>query len=241
MKTSKLIMTGAATMLLVAATSAQVFTASTGAGNFWVPTTVPDGTGIPIASTINVSGMPTLTGSLIYDVDVWMKLTKPTAGGMVNGDFYATLINGSKSVVLLNRVGRTGSNAGYGDPGLNVWFSDGSANGNIHTYQDVVGFQPTGLTSASRTDSWTPDGRNTNPGQGNTSDSVNQSLSSLYSQNVNGEWILTVQDMSVGQSGVLTDWSVGFTAVPEPHQYAMVAGLALIAFATVRRLRNKNA
>jgi hypothetical protein len=239
MKTSKLIMSGAATMLLTVASYGQVFTASS---QGWAATAIPDGTGIALPSTITVSGMPVLTGANFYDVDVYLKIQKPVSGGTVNGDFFATLIYGSKSAVLLNRVGRTGSDLGYGDPGINVWLSDGSANGNIHTYRDVVGVQPSGLTSASRSDSWTPDGRSTNPGQANTSDPVNQTLSGLYSANVNGDWILTVQDMSAGQSGTLSDWSVGFTSsVPEPHQYAMVVGLALIGFATVRKLRNKTA
>jgi hypothetical protein len=243
MKTSRLIMSGVAMAVLTVASFGQVFTASLQPDN-QANKLIPDSPGSMVSSYITVAGMPVLTGSLTYDVDVWMRIDKVVPGTMYNSDYFATLVDvtRSKSVVLLNRVGRSATLPnGYGDAGFNVWFSAGSANGNIHTYQDVTGPQPAGLTSASRSDSWTPDGRATDPRTALTSDPVTQTLSSMYSQNVNGDWVLGVQDFSGGGSATLTDWSVGFTAVPEPSEYAMVAGLALIGFAAARRLRTKTA
>jgi hypothetical protein len=157
-----------------------------------------------------------------------------------NGDYYATLTHGGQLAVLLNRPGRSPENQfGYGNDGMNVTFQDfitpfsSTAANDIHTYQTVPGFegQANPLTGV-----WAPDGRAGNPGLGITGDARNNQLSVFNGTDPNGEWVLLIQDFSTDSGvGKLVNWGLEFTAVPEPHQYALVAGLALIGFALYRR------
>jgi hypothetical protein len=164
----------------------------------------------------------------------------------INGDYYSTLTHGGQIAVLLNRPGRSPESPfGYGDNGMNVTIQDfiapfsTTAANDIHTYKTVAGFegQLNPLTGV-----WAPDARGANPGLGNTGDTRNSPLSAFNGTDPNGEWVLFVQDMNApGGLGKLVNWGLEFTAVPEPHQYALMAGFALIGFALYRRYTLKPA
>src|SRR5262245_1732778 len=67
----------------------------------------------------------------INDVNVTVNIS-----GGFNGDLYGYLIHDSGFAILLNRVGRTGSDSfGYSDPGFSsVRLDDSAVNGDIHLY-----------------------------------------------------------------------------------------------------------
>src|SRR5688572_11567413 len=114
---------------------------------------IPDGnaTGWSDTRTVTMTGVP---DTIVLDVNVRLNIS-----GGYNGDLYAYLVHSSGFAILLNRSGKTGSDAfGYGDAGYNVTFDDGAANGNIHMYQGVL--NPNG---GALTGTWAPDGRNVNP------------------------------------------------------------------------------
>jgi len=164
----------------------------------------------------------------------------------INGDYYATLTHVSSGLkaVLLNRVGFPESPNGYGDAGFNVTLQDfvtpasSTAANDIHTYQNVLGH----VFQSPLTGVWAPDGRSADPSKVtmNRADAINQPLKmlSVFSNahiDPNGQWTLFVADLSQGGQGKLVSWGLEFVAVPEPREYALIAGLALVGFALYRR------
>ncbi|MEI8290077.1 MAG: hypothetical protein WCH99_11450 [Verrucomicrobiota bacterium] len=99
-----------------------------------------DGNPVGVMEQFTVSG---LSGS-ICNVQVTLDIT-----GGFNGDLYAYLVDpAGQLVVLLNRLGVTGSNPfGYGDSGMNLTLS-GLATNNIHDYGSQVGYSLSGTTWA---------------------------------------------------------------------------------------------
>lgn len=188
-------------------------------------------------------GQLTVSGWTALQTQITAYLQVSDAGGIVNGDYYATLVHGDKTAVLLNRVGRSFTpvfnDTGYTDGGFSVTFKNGAAN--IHTYQDVTG-GPLG-PSTKVTGTWSPDGRtggSSGPGVGGQGltevvDATPKDFSVFDGQDLNGLWTFTITDMSSGGKGNLDAWGITLTAVPEPQEYAMIFGLGLAAFAIYRR------
>ncbi|PYI80004.1 MAG: hypothetical protein DME26_22460 [Verrucomicrobia bacterium] len=85
-----------------------------------VNTAIPDANPTGLSSTIDVSGVAGLIGDLNVYLDI--------SGGW-NGDLYAYLsFDNGGFAVLLNRVGKSGSNpTGYGDAGINAVLDDDAA------------------------------------------------------------------------------------------------------------------
>jgi subtilisin-like proprotein convertase family protein len=167
-------------------------------------------------------------GSILTDIQVNLNLT-----GGYNGDLYAYLTHGSGFAVLLNRVGRTGTNAfGYGDAGFNVTLSD-SAPSDIHNYGGNAGQTLTGL--------WQPDARNTSPASVLDTFPRSAFLGSFAGQSANGPWTLFVGDFAAGDQSTLTSWSLQVTTIPEPGigtlalAAAALLGLKLYRFPGPRR------
>jgi len=185
-------------------------------------------------STATFNGQPVLVSAYLNVLDT---------GGMVNGDYYAWVTHNGATAILLNRVGRTqapGSYSynpqyGYPDSGFQVTLKDG--NQNIHTYQDIV--KPAAGTPITGT--WGPDGRTSGGVGGNglteVVDANPANFSVFNGMDMNGDWTFGIVDCSAGGQGQVTSWGVTF--VPEPHQYAMVAGLGLLGFAIYRRRQAK--
>jgi len=186
-------------------------------------------------------GQLTVSGWTALQTEIRAYLQVSDAGGIVNGDYYATLVHGTQTAVLLNRVGRTFATTpvnenGYADGGFNVTFVNGAPN--IHTYQDVTG--PLGPTTKV-TGVWSPDGRTggtSGPGVGGagvTETPGTADFSVFNGQDLNGVWTFSITDMASGGQGQLNGWGITLTAVPEPQEYAMIFGLGLAAFAIYRR------
>ena len=188
---------------------------------------VPDGGLTGWSDTRSLSGY---TGT-ITDLNVTLNL----AGGY-NGDYYAYLTHDSGFTVLLNRVGRTGSDAmGYGEAGLKVKLDDSASHGDIHLYANVAGFS--GLISGSG--SFQPDGRAAGPLLAVNTDARDRLLNQFNGLSPNGAWTLFVGDVSSGEQGMVAGWGLELTtaATPEPSSglMAVLLGVGAGAAALARR------
>lgn len=215
-----------------------------------VNVSIPDGDegGIFVGGT--VSGLGAVT---ISDVNVRLTFETDPLGTtpMFNGDLYVGLSFGTGYSVLLSRVGRTvdadsgaGSSgygdAGFGDPcGCQVFRLDDQASWDVHTYQSHTFTVPL-------TGDWQPSARQDNsvlPGHEVTSTPRVTSgpelatLAAFNGLNPNGAWSLYIIDMAGGGEARLQSWALEFTTVPEPGEWAAVAGVGLAGFALWRRRR----
>lgn len=180
---------------------------------------VPDASPVGLTESFNVSGL----GGTVTNVQISFDIT-----GGFNGDLYAYLAGpGGGFVVLLNRVGLSGSNPiGYGDAGMSVTLADGASNGDIHAYQNVL--NPGG---GQLTGTWAPDGRNIDPQSAGTVFDTALStamFSSFYGANPNGAWTVFIADLSGNGVSTLQDVTLTIMTVPEPSAWGVFA-LGLLA------------
>lgn len=179
---------------------------------------IPDGNLAGWFDTRTISGVVGTN----TDVNVWLELS-----GGFNGDLYGYLVHDTGFAVLLNRVGKDGTDSfGYTDSGMNLKFDDSAANGDIHYYQLVAGYG----TSLFNGSSWAPDGRGVDPASVVGTESRNSLLDEFVGLSGNGEWTLFLADLSVGEQSTVVRWGVEITAVPEPSAWALLV-LGLIGLA----------
>jgi subtilisin-like proprotein convertase family protein len=197
----------------------ETYTFDTFGGN---PTlAVPDGNATGVSDTRTVTSSIPLIEAIRVFLDLPMEY---------NGDVYVYLRHDTGFSVLLNRPGRTSANSfGYADSGFNVSLSDAAAN-DIHNYSDLITPGP-GL---SLTQEWKPDGRNVDPSLVLNTTSRTANLDSFNGLNANGTWTLFVADVQTGGLTQIDSWGLEITAVPEPQQFAVLAGACLLLFAAVR-------
>jgi len=172
-----------------------------------------------------------------------VSVTLDVSGGF-NGDLYAFLSHNGARAVLLNRVGRTGSNplgypdAGFGvDAGGNSFTFDDQAAQDVHYYQ-TVSYDLNG--SGQLTGLWQPDGRDLDPeSAGSAFETAPRSnmLSLFNGLDGNGLWTLYVADVSPVGEGTLVSWGLEITMVPEPASGTLL-GCAL-AGALLWRLKRR--
>jgi subtilisin-like proprotein convertase family protein len=199
-----------------------------------VNSTIPDNDANGLVSTLDVNTAVTP----IQNVTVTLNISSATSDIAWNGDLYAYLTHDDGALsgfaVLLNRVGRTSSDAaGYGDPGFAITLSDTAAN-DVHLYQNVS----SSFDSSGRlTGTWQPDERNISPtSSGSTFDSASRTanLGSFSGLNPNGLWVLFISDRAAGNVARLDSWQLNITPVPEPTYTAVLTGLCLLGTVTVR-------
>ena len=225
MKTQSFLLTAALLGVLpalgaVVITESYTFNVGSTAGD------IPDGGSSTFSQLVSASQIVQLT-----EVQVSLNLKGNPAGSGWAGDMFVSLNRdlGTQTAVLLNQVGVTGSDpAGAGYDGWDVVFRDSAANGDVHLGQ------PTGSASI-LTGSWQPDGRLSPSGSSRTA-----LLDVFNSAAANSTWYLHVADLSNGGSMTLDSWTLSFTgaagaAVPEPQDFAAIAGASLLGFALVRR------
>jgi len=184
---------------------------------------IPDGNG---------SGLSVATNLTSAVGNISAARVRLAVAGEFNGDLYAYLRHvtpaATNIVILLNRPGRTATDAhGYDDAGLDVTFSGAAAN-DIHLYGDFTSL-PAG---SALTGTWQPDGRKISPNLVVDTSSRNTSLASFNSMSGNGEWTLFVADLDSGGTNTLSGWEleiVGSAAPPVtwPVPAALEYGTAL--------------
>jgi len=199
---------------------------------------LPDGTGLGYANVQTVTTLPTAVSELRVILNL-----QPGAGGMVNGDIYATVSYQASAAdpitaysVLVNRPGRdagSGNEDGYYDNGMDV--SLGSTGDDIHTYQ----LKTVPAVGAGVTGNWAADGRDVDPFVVVTGTPRTAGLGSFQGLNPNGVWTLYVEDAMSGGLAKLMGWGLEWTPVPEPTGYGCVAAgaLLLVGALRMRRLR----
>jgi subtilisin-like proprotein convertase family protein len=190
-------------------------------------TTIPDGDLNGIQSSLSLSGL----AQAIADVNVTL-----TISGGFNGDYYVYLYHNGTSSILLNRVGRSGSNSsGYSDAGFGTnsvsfrFTFDDQAGNDVHNYQTSAFALNSNLQL---TGSYQPDGRAIDPlSAGSLFDSASRSseLNVFNGMDGNGTWSLFVADVSAGGEGTLVNWGLQITTIPEPASARLlVLGLTLL-------------
>ena len=191
------------------------FSARAALYTFDVNQAIPDNNIIGLTDSHTISGL----GFDITDVRVTLNIS-----GGYNGDLYGYLrLNNSPLVVLLNRVGVTGTDPdGYANTGFSVTLS-ASATHDIHFYQN---FSPSYNGSGQLTSTWQADGR-TDP-----LSNTRASLSTFDGYNPNGTWTLFFADQNTGDQSTLVSWSLDIDAVPEP--VAVALGIFGVVFALGR-------
>ncbi|TAL05897.1 MAG: PEP-CTERM sorting domain-containing protein [Verrucomicrobia bacterium] len=215
-------------MLVLAGVTSRADTVTTN-WNLSTGNVIPDGNLAGWSDTRVIGGI----SGTISDVNVSLNLS-----GGNNGDLYAYLVHSSGFAVLLNRVGRDGSNPfGYGNAGMAVTFDDGAAT-DIHFYGG------TGIPSGS----YQPDARNVSPlSSGATLAGFDRAtsgawLSSFTNQSANGSWTLFIADVVGGGSGpTVTSWglTLDLVPVPEASQWAMCGAMAVFGAGYFYRVRRK--
>jgi subtilisin-like proprotein convertase family protein len=192
-------------------------------GDITVNQPIPDGSTSGLASVLTINNQ----AGTVSDLSVHLNIS-----GSWNGDLYAYLTHDNGFSVLLNRPGRSSTEAlGYGDAGMNVQFSQGAPN--IHTYQQTLGGAPNGPL----TGTWSPDGRTVSPMAVNGTETPTALLSSFIGANPNGNWTLFVSDFNGGDLHQLVNWGIDFTPVPETGVWGFTAGLFVLSLAARNWLR----
>jgi len=221
--------------------SAQVFTFEIDEANASIPDLTYEG--VSFKGTVSGVEGTISTNSFRVNLDI--------AGDSFgnNGDLYVFLSAPTgEMAVLVNRPGLGQSGSGYSDNGLNVTFFDGTdpnaTHTDIHWYQNdplYVGTdQSQQVTGVYKTDGRSIEATVTDLSVWNSA-TRNNTLATFEGINPNGDWSLFVADCAAGGSSALKSWGLDFTPIPEPHQYAMVVGAGLMAFAFYRNRMRKTA
>lgn len=216
---------------------AQVFQMETFSG---INADIPDGSAVGFANQQSF----TIDATYITKVEVTLNIVGTAPAGAVNGDLYAYLSHGDALSVLVNRPGlRSGSSLGYDDNGMNnVVFSDGAANGDVHSYRLTLSGDHNIPIPGPLTGTWAPDGRAISPmSSGASFDGAprNATLNLFNGLNPNGAWTLFLADLEQGGTARLDSWSLSVTAVPEPPKAALATTVVLLCYGVVRRLQKR--
>jgi hypothetical protein len=194
----------------------------------------------------SVSDSETISSSItsIQSIKVTLNISPVLPGAanaMINGDFWAYLQNsnggGPNNAWLLNRIGTTDASqptdAGNIGNGFAITLFD-SAPQDIHLAPNPNGALPGGTL----TGNWQPDARNTSPDSVTQGDLRSSFLSVFNNQSASGNWALFIGDASQGGGVAKVDsWSLEFTGVPEPTEWAAISGIALLGFGIWRKKR----
>lgn len=184
---------------------------------------IPDNNLVGVADTLSL----TTPIQSVSAVTVSLNLS-----GGYNGDLYAYLRHGTDFAVLLNRSGRTASDAfGYPDAGFQVTLDDAAANGDIHTYQLTL--NPGG---GALTGTWQPDGRDVPPANALDTSLRTAGLGVFNTHDPNGDWTLFLADLSPVGISKLESWTLNVTGVvPEPAATGLAMGAVTLVVCLWRR------
>ena len=165
--------------------------------------------------------------SLAYYVEVTLKIVAGAGGNMFAADFLVDLRHNTgsslndplgiyRSVNLFQDLAAPADPLGFGSVanGLEIRLKDSYP----LRLRDVTDYNST----AALTGNW----------------QAYEALDPLGQMDPNGVWGLFVSDTSIGGAGVLTEWTVTLTAIPEPGS-GVLLGLSLGALLAWRRARRQ--
>ncbi|MEY2408619.1 MAG: hypothetical protein QOF48_1289 [Verrucomicrobiota bacterium] len=133
--------------------------------------------------------------------------------GEFNGDLYGYVRHSSGFSILLNRPGKTASNAaGYDDSGLDITLAASGAAGDLHTYRSVV----SPASGAPLSGTWEPDARTADPAVVVDTSPRSALLASFNGLDAGGEWTLYLADLESGGTNMLTQWGLEITGASSP-------------------------
>ncbi len=200
---------------------------------------IPDAPGFGGALTVSDTRIISDPYDTITDLTVWLKFEGSDgaggAGTMWNGDLRVTLTHESgASLVLVNRIGRDGSNA-FGASGSGMDFVlDPTSLVDVH----LAG-------NGSLTGTFQPDSRGEDPMTVITASARNagfdEMLGTFGGSSPKGAWTLAISDLEPGNMARLSGWGMTLSGVPEPETYAGMTGAALAGLWIFRRLRSNQA
>jgi subtilisin-like proprotein convertase family protein len=225
---------------LAASAFAQAITTEYSSPN--LDASIPDNSLVGVPSVLNVAGGI----GRITDINVRIEITGANAR---TGDYYAYLQHDSGFAVLLNRVGRTSENAlGYGDAGMSITLDDQATEDDGETVKDVHSYRTSMFGNddialdGPLTGTWAADGRGISYSEALDSSPRDAALDGFDGLSPNGDWTLFVADVSPTGTGRLESWSivVSTAAVPEPTEWAAVAGCALLGWGFWRRFYRRH-
>ncbi len=202
-------------------------TASFGASyNFVSNLAIPDGNANGIQDIRSIAQSFEI-GSVAINLNI-----SGIGGDGFNGDLYVYLRHNTGFSVLLNRSGKTASDAsGYGDNGFQIRLQDGVSNGDIHSYQMAL----TPVPGDPVTGTWQPDARNVDPSIVTELSSRSAFLSNFSHLDAQGNWTLFLADMDGGSGHRLDSWGLEFMPVPEPAEWGAMVAVGLLLFGVYRK------
>lgn len=188
---------------------------------------IPDGTGDPLELNFNLTDL----GGPISSLELSLNLTHTWVGDL-EISLHAPPASGL-SFVLLERVGQTTS-----DPDD---FGDSSNLNGVYRFVDSGNSLWSAATALGDTSS-IPSG-NYHPSRSNdgsaTSFATDSGFIGMHPSIANGVWTLRIEDVATQDIGSVSDvgtiLSISWTPVPEPREYALMAGFGLAGLAWFRR------
>lgn len=218
---------------LLALVGALTMFGSSAFADAWVDWNV--GAAVADNDPMGVQDTRTLSGyvGVIQSVEVRLTLTGMLLEHAYNGDYFVTLQHDSGYAVLLNRAGRTATEAlGYDNNGFNVAFTLGG--NDVHSYQANT---PSYDGSGRLTGTWGVDGRNADPDLVFDTSPRTDMLASFTGIDPNGDWTIFVADMNQNAVGTFDSWGLNVTVVPEPST-TLLLGLGMAALLARRKKLN---
>jgi hypothetical protein len=198
--------------------------------NYSVGTDIDDGSNAGLQNTQTiVDPVGPLTS-----VEVSLNLAPVAAVGGWLGDLYAYLrhtdSSGTRTSILLNRIGRTAADpAGLGDgPAVNITLASGGSD--IHLLSSISGGSLTGTFGA--------DGRAIDPSIVTEADARTAGLDIFNGADPNGDWTLFIADLSGGNQYRLESWGLTLesgtsSSVPEMANTLPLLGLGVASLASL--------
>jgi subtilisin-like proprotein convertase family protein len=192
-------------------------TTTVSASSGTIAVVVPDGTGAPATSSLNIAGVP--AGSILSEIKVTLNMSHTWVGDM---DINLVAPNNQ----ILNLVG--GLNGGTGN--------NGTANFTNTSFSSLGGATISGF-AAPRTGTFAAEARAGFGPTGFIQTVNNWTALAPTPTAANGTWRLAMGDFAGGDVGTLTSWSIGVTYVvgvpATPATWSPIAGLFNDAAATI--------